>query len=392
MSSQAQIPSTPRVLSPSPTPSESSDAATAGYFGPVTRSAAKRSTTASAITEEPAEADADEELEARARARSRSPHSTALRRRRASGHALPKAKPSAVHRSEPLVGPGAPAAANGFLSPASAAGFRSPASYWRELSRSPSPLGLIPIHRHWRRFVHRHEVPRKLLHVSIGFATLGLYARGLRAVDIHPWLLGALVPIAATDVLRHRVPEVNRYYVRALGALMRESEYDRYNGVIFYLGGAWFALAIFPKDVAVVSILLLSWCDTAASTFGRLYGRYTPRVRRGKSLAGSVAAAAIGAATAALFWGYVAPSYWGLEAGFMFQGTLGLPEVAEKTLVLAGRDRGKVGGRLALGLLSVCTGLVASASELVDVWDIDDNLTIPVLSAIGLWAFLKVFG
>ena len=392
MSSQAQIPSTPRVISPSPTPSEASDAAAAGYFPPMTRSAAKRSTTSSAITEEPADADA--ELDARARARSRSPHSTALRRRRASGTAVAKAK--AVHKSEPLVGPGAPAGAapfsNGFLSPATAAGFRSPASYWRELSRSPSPLGLIPIHRHWRNFVHRHEVPRKLLHVSIGFATLGLYTRGLRTVDIHPWLLGALIPIAATDVLRHRIPEVNRFYVRALGALMRESEYDRYNGVIFYLGGAWFALAVFPKDVAVVSILLLSWCDTAASTFGRLYGRYTPRVRRGKSLAGSIAAAVIGAATAGLFWGYVAPKYWGLEAGFMFQGTLSLPAVAKKSLGLAGRDQGRVGGRLALGILSVCTGIVASASELVDLWGLDDNLTIPVLSAIGLWTFLKVFG
>ena len=37
---------------------------------------------------------------------------------------------------------------NGHLSPAAAN-----KNYWRELSRSPSPLGLIPIHQKWRSFV-----------------------------------------------------------------------------------------------------------------------------------------------------------------------------------------------------------------------------------------------
>lgn len=39
-------------------------------------------------------------------------------------------------------------AANGHLSPSAAN-----KNYWRELSRSPSPLGLIPIHQEWRNFV-----------------------------------------------------------------------------------------------------------------------------------------------------------------------------------------------------------------------------------------------
>ena len=42
--------------------------------------------------------------------------------------------------------------------------------------------------------------------------------------------------------------------------------------------------------------------------------------------------------------------------------------------------------------MSVCTGLIASLSELMDVSGWDDNLTIPVLSSFGLWGFLKVFG
>jgi hypothetical protein len=124
------------------------------------------------------------------------------------------------------------------------------------------------------RQIHRHEVPRKVLHVSVGFLTLSLHATGYRTSQIHPALLAALVPITAVDVLRHRLPALNRLYVTAVGALMRESEVHGYNGVIAYLAGSWAALRFLPPDVAVMAVLLLSWCDPAASTAGRRWGRH----------------------------------------------------------------------------------------------------------------------
>jgi diacylglycerol kinase (CTP) len=42
--------------------------------------------------------------------------------------------------------------------------------------------------------------------------------------------------------------------------------------------------------------------------------------------------------------------------------------------------------------MSLWSGLVASASEVVDLFGWDDNLTIPALSGLGIWGFLKVFG
>jgi len=179
--------------------------------------------------------------------------------------------------------------------------------------------------------------------------------------------------------------------VKSLGALMRESEVDGWNGVIWYLLGAWTVIRFFPKDVGVMAVLLLSWCDTAASTIGRLYGRYTPRIRRGKSLAGSAAAAVVGVLTAALFWGWAVPR-WGYDDGFLFGGTLALPEMVKERVGMRGEEQGKVGGWVALGLVSLWSGFVASASEVVDLFGLDDNLTIPVLSGLGLWGFLKVFG
>ncbi|KAI4152652.1 MAG: hypothetical protein LQ340_002791 [Diploschistes diacapsis] len=382
MSQEYQIPVTPSVIAPSPTTSEAGDSS-GGYF---TRSAARRVTSSSAIEEEKG---SEKDVIPRARSRSRSPKPL-LEKRRPSG-LPPKKKTNSfpVQKSEPLV---PNAVTNGHLSPSSAAGGIG-SSYWRAISRSPSPLGLIPIHRHWRSFVHKHEVPRKALHVSIGFFTLFLYTRGAQTDDIHPWLLGALIPIASLDVLRHHSAGFNRAYVRVCGALMRETEVnDRYNGVIWYLLGAWAALRFFPKDVGVMSVMLLSWCDTAASTFGRLYGRNTPRIRKGKSLAGSLAALVVGVSTACLFWGYVAPTYWGFEESFMFKDRLTLPESMRLTLGYVDETACTITGWAAVGVMSICSGLVASASELVDVLNLDDNVTIPILSAAGLWSFLKVFG
>jgi len=182
---------------------------------------------------------------------------------------------------------------------------------------------------------------------------------------------------------------------------MRESEaHDRYNGVIWYLLGTWTVMRFLPTDVGVVAICLLSWCDTAASTVGRAYGRYTPKVARGKSLAGSVAACVVGVATALLFWGWWAPrcrDVYGVsiptsgQDAFAFQGSLGLPEGVREWLGWT-REAATVGGWKALAIIGAVAGVVASVSEAVDLWGLDDNVTIPVLAGLGLTAFLKVFG
>jgi len=217
----------------------------------------------------------------------------------------------------------------------------------------------------------------------------------VQTTSITPWLMGALIPIATTDYLRHTYASLNRFYVKCLGAFMRESEFAGWNGVIWYLLGAWIVLFFFPKDVGLMGILLLSWCDTAASTVGRAYGRYTPRIRRGKSLAGSLAAFAVGVITAASFWGWLAPRTLpyaeDVNFPFMFTGTLALPETV-KDIIGMSEAQGNISGAVAVAVMSIWTGFVASASEVVDIFGWDDNLTIPVLSGIGMWGFLKIFG
>jgi hypothetical protein len=146
-SRQYQIPHTPRVISPSPTPSEVGSTKD-GYFGPVTRSSTRkqRVTSPPPIDEDSSGSDPDKRARARSRnARSRSPIlDGGAGRRRMSGLTTRRQMNGGVKKDLALPGN----TPNGHLSPAQAN-----KNYWREMSRSPSPLGLIPIHQKWRSFV-----------------------------------------------------------------------------------------------------------------------------------------------------------------------------------------------------------------------------------------------
>ncbi|KAK5734503.1 Diacylglycerol kinase [Elasticomyces elasticus] len=408
MTSRYQIPSTPRVISPSPTPSERSNGGKDSYFPsqqtPRSKTA-QRQSSVERIEEhitpsEQEEADHPDFARARRKARS-SPQTNGhpTRRMGTNGSIISATKPTPSSSTSTTTqrptrsrreadgnnqANGDPT--NDLLKPETAYGQGFGAAYWRSLSRSPSPLGLIPIHASWRAIIHRHELPRKTLHVSIGFLALYLYHAGYQPSDIHPLLLTLLIPITAVDLIRFQSPRFNRVYIRILGPFMREAEaHDRFNGVISYLAGLWFTMFFCSKDVGVMSVLLLSWCDTAASTFGRALGKYTPRVRRGKSLAGSAAAFVVGVGAAVWFWGVLAPAGRGdgkgegLNEGFAFQGILT-------------SNWGTLEGWPAVAVLAIVTGLAASVSEAIDVFGLDDNLTIPVLTGLELGAFLWAFG
>jgi len=51
-----------------------------------------------------------------------------------------------------------------------------------------------------------------------------------------------------------------------------------------------------------------------------------------------------------------------------------------------------IGGHVALAVMSLVCGFVASFGEAIDLWGLDDNLTIPALCGLGLEVFLWAFG
>lgn len=188
--------------------------------------------------------------------------------------------------------------------------------------------------------------------------------------------------------------------------------------MVWYLVGVICSLHFFPEDIASISIMILSWCDPCASTFGRLYGRKTPAMpaplfARRKSLAGFLAAVVTGALTTYLFWGTrvaalgerasglswtpdgVATFGTALAPGPLHSGWAGFAQgfVARDASLLARAEALRAGARaMPPALLYLVCGLIAGITESLDLGGVDDNLSIPILSGLGIWATLWAWG
>ncbi|CAG8531309.1 5843_t:CDS:2 [Ambispora gerdemannii] len=219
------------------------------------------------------------------------------------------------------------------------------------------------------------ELPRKTLHSSIGFIVFYLYSRDTDPILIRNYLVIAFIFISAVDALRFSNRTINNLYIKFCGFLMRDIEKtEKYNGVIYYLAGCIGALTIFPKDIAALSIIILAWCDTAASYIGRIWGHYTFRFKNGKSLAGTLGAMTFGALSGLLFWGsdlfirrYVVKGHQIFDTPSWQSEKISLP------------------------VLVLLTGVIGGVSELIDLWGLDDNLVIPLAAGSMLWILLKGF-
>jgi diacylglycerol kinase (CTP) len=126
----------------------------------------------------------------------------------------------------------------------------------------------------------------------------------------------------------------------------------------------------------------LSWADTAASTFGRLWGSRTPPLppripilglplAPRKSLAGFLAASITGAAIVFSFWSWFVPAVGGVDSAWDLTNGVSGPGVDHsslgqgmKTLL---RDAGfsglPTGGWMGLAVISVVSGLVTGIAE-----------------------------
>ncbi|KAM0791225.1 hypothetical protein ACM66B_005706 [Microbotryomycetes sp. NB124-2] len=239
------------------------------------------------------------------------------------------------------------------------------------------------------------EIPRKLLHTSISILVVKLWLSHPDVGKLIRVLCVALGIISAADVLRFNSPAFEVTYEKYLGYLMVQTV----NGTIYYLIGTIFCLTLYPRDIAVLSIIVLSVCDTTASVFGRIFGRYTPRLPFSgtlfgakKSLAGTVAATIVGTAASYVFWSRY--SALGDEGdlswipGRMASAWTG-PRCRTPTRLpqLPSPD-----STLPVTTLAVVHGLVAGLAEAFDVYGIDDNLSLPVLFGLGAWGIMKLLG
>jgi dolichol kinase len=198
---------------------------------------------------------------------------------------------------------------------------------------------------------------RKLWHITTG--SLGLFFFTRSPQDQQFWaflVLGIALSGFITDITRARSPKLNLIIIKCMGPLMRRSEREGLTGLPFYALGVSLSLFFYSRDIAILSVMFLVFSDPLSSFFGVLYGK--DKILPNKSLQGAVAG---------FFTCYLISLFYAMN-----HATLG-----NHILIFA-----------------VISGMIGALSELVSAFNIDDNLTIPVLSGLGMTVlnhFVNVF-
>ncbi len=198
--------------------------------------------------------------------------------------------------------------------------------------------------RHKRSDLH---LLRKIWHITIGSIAIVTYLHSSQ--DKFFWgklILGVAIVGLSIDLIRKKIPKLNFIVIKLMGPLMRRSEREGITGLPYYALGCSLALFLYQRDIGIISMLFLIFGDPISSFFGVLYGK--DRILPNKSLQGAVAG---------FFTCYLISLFY-----LMNTTTLGIHILT----------------------FSIIAGLIGSLSELCSTFNIDDNLTIPVLSGLGL--------
>lgn len=168
------------------------------------------------------------------------------------------------------------------------------------------------------------------------------------------YLAVAGLVIIPFEILRLKRPDLNKAFVRFFKRIMRIEEVATMSGVSFVIVGTFIVVLCFPREIAILSVLLLAFGDPASSIFGVLFGR--DKIWGRKSLQGSLACFTVCTVVCGVYF-YV-----------------------NNIMV----DR--------IILVSLLGGLVGALSELAEYRKLDDNLTFPIFAALGLQVLFTVFG
>ncbi len=128
---------------------------------------------------------------------------------------------------------------------------------------------------------------RRVFHAVNGVILgLGPILAGLSRTQTIQLVGLALVAQVILDIVRFRIPAVQRLFFRLARTLASPREAAGIASSTWYTLGALLAFILFPMGIASAAILVLGFADPAAGTIGRLFG--TRKIGTG-SLEGSLA-------------------------------------------------------------------------------------------------------
>ena len=116
------------------------------------------------------------------------------------------------------------------------------------------------------------EVPRKITHFIGALIPFIYYFANLDKLHALIYLAPVVIIIAGSDLYRILNPKFNKLYLKLLGKTMRPHEVHSFNGSFTFMLGAFLTVLLFPKTIAIVSLLYVTFGDPFACMVGKKLG------------------------------------------------------------------------------------------------------------------------
>ena len=118
----------------------------------------------------------------------------------------------------------------------------------------------------------KDELLRKLIHICSSVFAYALFFLNQKTVCLIVGL-GAIL-ILSFELLRSQYPLVNQIFIKMLGKVTRNFEKTELTGASYVMIASFIVLLpIFHIHVCILSILIMSYSDTAAAIIGKKYGK-----------------------------------------------------------------------------------------------------------------------
>lgn len=226
-----------------------------------------------------------------------------------------------------------------------------------DFKQTLGPVGDVLFVEHYDTLAARARViqwPRKIWHMLASLLIVSIYLFFPGSLHTKLILFGSFTAYALIcDILRFVFPSFNASAVKFFSRFMRKEEVTRLNSMTFYALSTFLVCLFFPKGIAILSILFLGIGDPMASIVGVKWGKY--KLWNRFSLEGSLAFF-VACFSISLLYPLFSPS---------FQGSI--------------------------WLFALCGGLIGMISEWFSFLRLDDNLIIPLVSALLLQGVLFFF-
>jgi dolichol kinase len=201
---------------------------------------------------------------------------------------------------------------------------------------------------------HDLQLGRRFFHMGMGTFVVAVYGFFLEH-QYAVYILGAGACLFyIMEQVRLSYPESANFFKIASQYLLRAEEQLQESAALPYAISILLTMITFPKVIAIIAILTLAWADPLSALVGIKFGK--KKISKGKTVAGSAAF-------------FVTTLICCLVSLCVFHG-------AFKPKYL---------------FLSLAVALFVTCFELIPL-KLDDNLTIPLFTAVTVWIFGALMG